>query len=118
MRFLVEAQLPRRLVYRLRDHGHDALHTLDLPAGNATPDRVVAVTADRDGRVLVTKDADFVGLHLLRRRPARLLLVSTGNTSTPDMERLLIGDLAGIVQCFETAAFVELTPASLVIHGR
>ncbi len=30
MNCLVDAQLPRRLVYRLRDQGHDALHTLDL----------------------------------------------------------------------------------------
>jgi predicted nuclease of predicted toxin-antitoxin system len=33
MKFLVDAQLPRRLTYRLREAGHDALHTLDLPAG-------------------------------------------------------------------------------------
>jgi transposase len=28
MKFLVDAQLPRRLAYRLREAGHDALHTL------------------------------------------------------------------------------------------
>jgi predicted nuclease of predicted toxin-antitoxin system len=32
MRFLVDAQLPRRLAHRLRDRGHDALHTLDTGA--------------------------------------------------------------------------------------
>jgi predicted nuclease of predicted toxin-antitoxin system len=35
MRYLVDAQLPRRLALRLRDAGYDALHTLDLPDGNA-----------------------------------------------------------------------------------
>jgi predicted nuclease of predicted toxin-antitoxin system len=39
MKFLVDAQLPRRLAHRLRDRGHDALHTLDLERGNRTPDR-------------------------------------------------------------------------------
>jgi hypothetical protein len=33
MTFLVDAQLPRRLAHRLRDRGHDALHTLDLERG-------------------------------------------------------------------------------------
>jgi predicted nuclease of predicted toxin-antitoxin system len=64
MKFLVDAQLPRRLAYRLRSEGHDALHTLDLPAANRTPDPTVALVANRDGRVLVSKDADFVSSHL------------------------------------------------------
>jgi len=38
MKFLVDAQLPRRLAYRLQDAGHDAVHTLDLPLANRTPD--------------------------------------------------------------------------------
>ena len=38
MRFLVDAQLPRRLARWLQDKGHDALHTRDLPAGNRTED--------------------------------------------------------------------------------
>jgi len=38
MRFLIDAQLPRRLVYCLREVGFEALHTLDLPHGNQTQD--------------------------------------------------------------------------------
>jgi predicted nuclease of predicted toxin-antitoxin system len=30
MRFLVDAHLPRRLCAVLAQHGHDAMHTLDL----------------------------------------------------------------------------------------
>jgi predicted nuclease of predicted toxin-antitoxin system len=30
MKFLVDAQLPRRLIYRLRERGHDAIHNNDL----------------------------------------------------------------------------------------
>ncbi|MBM4227232.1 MAG: hypothetical protein FJ164_05755 [Gammaproteobacteria bacterium] len=39
MKFLVDAQLPCRFAQWLAQHGHDALHTLDLPGGNRTPDR-------------------------------------------------------------------------------
>jgi len=31
MKFLIDAQLPRRFVIWLTEAGHDALHTLDLP---------------------------------------------------------------------------------------
>ncbi|WP_300970662.1 DUF5615 family PIN-like protein [Thiocapsa sp.] len=31
MRFIVDAQLPRRLARWLNARGHDVLHTLDLP---------------------------------------------------------------------------------------
>ena len=41
MRFLVDAQLPRRLAYWLNERGHDVRHTLDLPAGNRTSDAVI-----------------------------------------------------------------------------
>ncbi len=41
MKFLVDAQLPRRLSNQLRARGYDAVHTLDLPQGNQTPDAVI-----------------------------------------------------------------------------
>jgi len=118
MKFLVDAQLPRRLVQRLRSEGHDALHTLDLERGNRTPDPTVSGVANRDGRVLVTKDADFVSSHLLKGEPRRLLLVSTGNISNADLEALLIANLPELLRSFEVEAFIELTRFSLVIHGR
>jgi predicted nuclease of predicted toxin-antitoxin system len=36
MKFLADAQLPRRLARWLSAQGHDAVHTLELPAGNRT----------------------------------------------------------------------------------
>lgn len=38
MRFLVDAQLPKRLAIWLAGAGHDAVHTLDLPHTNRTLD--------------------------------------------------------------------------------
>lgn len=37
MRFLVDAQLPRRFVDWLKEEDHGAIHTSDLPLKNATP---------------------------------------------------------------------------------
>ncbi len=38
MKFIIDAQLPRRLSYFLREKGFDSIHTLDLPKGNKTSD--------------------------------------------------------------------------------
>jgi predicted nuclease of predicted toxin-antitoxin system len=48
MKFLVDAQLPRRLVQRLRDAEHEALHTLDLPLGNRTLDTSISELSIRE----------------------------------------------------------------------
>lgn len=41
MKFLVDAQLPQRLVHWLQASGHDAIHTRTLPDGNRTADEMI-----------------------------------------------------------------------------
>jgi len=60
MKFLVDAQLPRRLVFRLREEGHEVIHTLDLPFGNRTTDSAINELSIREGFIVMTKDANFV----------------------------------------------------------
>ena len=118
MRVLVDAQLPRRLTYRSRDAGWDAVHTLDLPRGNATPDAEVVRRAEADGRVVVTRDADFVAGHVFRGEPGRLLLLSTGNLSNRDLEAVLVPRVDEVARLFERSArFVEVTRSHLVVHS-
>ncbi len=59
MKFLVDAHLPRRLCALLAQHGHDAKHTLDLPAGNVTKDGVINQLSFDEQRVVISKDTDF-----------------------------------------------------------
>lgn len=117
MRFLVDAQLPRRLVFRLRDAGHDALHTLDLPKGNRTSDTELNALATRDGRALVTKDSDFVDSFLLAHQPPKLLLISTTNIRNVELESLLVAQLPAIASTFSTFDFLELTRTALIVHA-
>ena len=116
MKLLLDAMLPRRLARRLTAVGHDAVHTLDLPTGNRTTDRDIAALADRDGRAVVTKDADFVSSHLIAGCPVRLLLVSSGNIGNEELERRLFAQLAVIEQCLMGPGFVELAAHGLVVH--
>jgi len=71
--FLFDAQLPRRLAFCLCEQGHDAIHTLDLPRANKTPDQEINELSVRESRVVVTKDSDFVDSLILRGQPWKLL---------------------------------------------
>jgi predicted nuclease of predicted toxin-antitoxin system len=116
MKFLVDAQLPRRLARALQATGHDALHTLDLPLQNRTPDSDIVMLAESDERVVITKDSDFVHSHLLYERPAKLLLVSTGNISNSELEVLFTSQIETLTKIFENHFFVELSRAAVVVH--
>ena len=45
MKFLVDAQLPRKVCSWLSDLGHEAKHTLDLPLKNKTTDHQITEIA-------------------------------------------------------------------------
>ena len=117
MKFLVDAQLPRRIALWLREQGHDALHTLDLPDENRTTDVQIVELALRERRVVVTKDADFVESFILHHKPEKLLLISTGNISNAELERLLLPHVGAIVQAFETVDFIEVSRFGVMLHG-
>jgi predicted nuclease of predicted toxin-antitoxin system len=115
MKFLVDAQLPRRLAKWLNEAGHDTLHTLDLPKKNLTSDIDLVARAVRDSRIVVSKDADFVQSYLVSGEPS-LLLISTGNIPNAELEKVLRANLAGIEDAFATSRFVEITRDALVVH--
>ncbi|MDP9442514.1 MAG: DUF5615 family PIN-like protein [Actinomycetota bacterium] len=113
MNFLIDAQLPARLV----EAGHDAVHASELPDGNRTTDAEIARRADGEDRVVVTKDRDFRDSHLLRSTPRRLLVVATGNIDNNDLLSLFDQHLDAIVVGLEESQFVELASDRLIVHG-
>ncbi|MSU48847.1 MAG: hypothetical protein EXS37_07140 [Opitutus sp.] len=117
MKFVVDAQLPERLVQWLRSRGHDAIHTKKLLAGNRTPDSYIATLADREGRVVITKDFDFPEAFFLRGTPSKLLLISTGNITNPELEALFSRHETSIISELGTNAFVELNRTTLIVRG-
>lgn len=116
MKFLVDAQLPSRLVVFLASAGHDSLHTSELAEGNRTTDVRITELADAEGRVVVTKDRDFRDSHLLRGTPERLLIVTTGNITNTELLRLFESHLDSIEAALVDARFVELGSDRLIVH--
>jgi len=113
MNFLVDAQVPPSLGTVLRDAGHDAVHTRDLPAQNWTPDTGINELSVREQRVVVTKDTDFYHSHLLHGKPWKLLLIRTGNIRTRDLKTLFAQHLPAIIAALEENSLVELDRESV-----
>ena len=105
------------MVYRFRDAGHEAIHTLDLPARNRSTDAEINAISVREERAVVTKDADFVDSFVLSNVPYKLLVVSTGNIKNADLEALLIAQLPAIVVAPSSYDYLELTRSALIIHA-
>ena len=116
MRFLVDAQLPRNLCTWFNGLGHDACHTLDLPLQNKTTDQQIIEIAERENRIVITKDHDFVQSFLVLGKP-KLLLVSTGNISNLELKNIFQSNMGVISEAFERHGFVELTNQMLVVHN-
>jgi len=115
VRFLIDAQLPRRMCAWLEPH--DAVHTAGLPLGNRTSDAELIERAELEDRVLVTKDDDFVQARLLRGKPRRLWLVTTGNIGNDALEVVVRSALAQVESALVEAAFVELGRDHLTIRN-
>src|ERR1044072_9634882 len=116
MKFLIAAQLPKRLAAALKQAGFEATHTLELPEGNRTRDQALIALSIEAQSVLVTKDSDFVQSFLLKREPWKLLLVSTGNIGNDELMKRFQMNIGQIVQLLTTSDFVELNRTNLICH--
>lgn len=116
MKFLVDAQLPRRLALWLQERGHDVVHTLQLEARNKTPDALLLALANQERRVLITKDTDFQITFELGQGPPRLLLVSTGNIHNDELLALFSKHEATFFSLLTQHLFIELTRSQLIVH--
>jgi predicted nuclease of predicted toxin-antitoxin system len=81
MKFLVDAHLPRALALLLNAHGHDARHTRDLPASNATKDSEINRISIVDERIVASKDGDFYHSFTAQKEPFTLLHYRHGEHS-------------------------------------
>lgn len=116
MNFLIDAQLPPRLKYRLQELGHDAIHTSDLPQRNRTSDSEIVRISVEEKRGVITKDADFVNSFIIHAKPYKLLLISTGNSTNFQLENIILQNFTAIVSGFSEYSFIEVGRDQITYH--
>ncbi|MEX0777036.1 MAG: DUF5615 family PIN-like protein [Phycisphaeraceae bacterium] len=78
MKFLIDNQLPLPLATYFHGRGHDGIHVLGLMLEESS-DAELWTRAGREGRVLVSKDEDFVYLANRPGSSGQLVWVRLGN---------------------------------------
>ena len=116
MKYLIDAQLPKRLCIDLKDMGYNAKHTLDLPNQNKTKDYEVNLISINEKRVVISKDSDFVDSILISKKPYKLLHITTGNISNHNLLKILMNNFDKIDKVFEKYRYVELSTDTFIIH--
>ncbi|MEO0015039.1 MAG: hypothetical protein RLZZ535_3428 [Cyanobacteriota bacterium] len=116
MKFLVDAQLPVRLARFLQASGYDTLHTRDLPQQNATLDTKINDISIEQGRVVITKDSDFVDSFMTIQKPSKLLLVSTENIRNNELEVIFKNNLSTLVDLLQNNNYVEMNRDEIIVH--
>ena len=117
MKFIVDAQLPKRLSYFLKDKGFDSIHTLELARKNATGDQEIIDIATVQERVVITKDENFLESQMVNSIPKKLILIKTGNIRNIQLLQIFDSSLDVITQMLERSNLIEIHKDEIVEQG-
>ena len=114
MKFLVDAQLPRRLKRWLVERGYDAVHTLDLPDKNRTTDDFISDLSMKQKRVVISKDSDFFNRFFQKLEPYKLIYLTTGNITTDELIGIFERNLDQILVEIQFGNVVEVSQTAII----
>ena len=116
MKFLVDAHLPSRLARWLQKKGYESYHTLDLPERNETVDMDIIALATKENYVVISKDQDFFQYYILKQKPPKLILLTTGNLPNSELISLFEENFPSIIRLLEENSVLELNHNTITIH--
>jgi predicted nuclease of predicted toxin-antitoxin system len=110
VRFLVDQNRSPALAERLRDAGHDAVHTMELGLERAEDDELLLL-AREEQRVVISGDTDFGALLALANAtsPSVILFRSRDRRSADDQATLLLSHLNDVEGDLIAGAVVVIT---------
>ena len=104
MKFIVDTQLPPRLVKYLNSKGHDGIHTTDYEDGHLLQDSEIILIAIEGDRTIITKGSDFSDYYYLKGAPPKILLLQFGNISNQDLIEYFNNYFHVIVEAFNNGS--------------
>jgi predicted nuclease of predicted toxin-antitoxin system len=114
MKFLIDAQLPKKLSSYLNEHVLESIHTLDLPSKNYTSDTEIIDLSIRERYFVVTKDAVFWDIYKQKAEPYKLIYLTVGNYSTLDLIQLFDNNLNTILEALNTSYVLEINRKNII----
>jgi len=114
MKFIVDAQLPKKLARYLNEIGFDTIHTLELINGNKTKDADIIKISIEEKRVLISKDADFCNIYLQKAEPYKLIYLTVGNISTFRLIQIFSKNSDRIFEEIQLNFVIEISQNSII----
>ena len=85
LRFIVDTQLPPSLTEFFKRRGFNATHVVNYPNGALTSDKEIITIANKEVRIIITKDSDFMDYYFLKGFPPAVLLLQLGNVKNSEL---------------------------------
>ncbi|MEM6650794.1 MAG: DUF5615 family PIN-like protein [Pseudomonadota bacterium] len=95
LKFLIDQNLPPKLMSFFEDKGHQGYHTRDLNMALAS-DEVLFHLALQENYIIVTKDEDFQNLITMNNLSPQMIWIRLGNMSTASLLNALDQNWAAI----------------------
>lgn len=114
MKFLIDAQLPKKLSRFLCEKGLESIHTLDLPSRNCTSDSEIIALSISKKYIVITKDVDFWDIYKQKAEPYKLIYLTVGNYSTQDLIQLFDSNLSAILEAIKTSDVIEINRKNII----
>ena len=108
MKLYLDENMSRREASALRDGGHDVIVVNEHPTLQGLPDEAHARNANEQGRVLITKDGDYGGLHVRDGIPSCGVVYVKADANTPDLANRLPAILARHHAALSRGAFITV----------
>jgi predicted nuclease of predicted toxin-antitoxin system len=115
VKFIIDAQLPKSLSEFLKTKGYDSVHTTELTLGNKTTDTEINNIAEKQGRIVISKDNDFLESHLLKHQPPKLLIVKTGNITNSKLISIFDKNIEKICSSFNESNLIEVYSSEFIV---
>lgn len=116
MKFIVDAQLPKALSDFLNEKGLNSIHTLEFPEKNKTKDSRIAKIANKEDRIVISKDVDFLESFLIKKEPRRLIIIRTGNIPNKHLIKIFEENLGTILQMISRSNLLEIGRTEIAEH--
>ena len=114
MKFLIDAQLPKKLSQFINEKGLESIHTLDLPDQNSTSDAKIIQLSLDNKYIVITKDQDFWDIYKQKAEPYKLIYLTVGNLSTKDIIQLFEKNFSTIIESIAKSDVIEINQKNII----
>lgn len=118
MKFLVDANLPFKLIKNLESKGYDVIHTDHLTNKERTTDQEIRKISIVQDRRIITKDSDFLDSHILIDVPSKPLFIGTRNITNVEFFNLFNKYLDQIAVLFKDYKLIKMNNEYINVHEK